>query len=253
MTLGPSALIAVTQVATTPLAERYLYLPIAPFSLLVAFGFYKLGCAKKYNLSSASIFLFVLVIFILGGFMVHRQSVWKNRVTFWADAAKDTNSSVPLVNYGMALIDDGKLDEGAKVLRRGLKDDMKSSSMIRSIALNNLGIGYMKQGQIQKAHEAFLDAIKEDKRFHKSYYHLGVIYHSVGKQRRSRDVLERSKTYFLKSIRVKKNYAKGHLGAARIYFELGEFENAKKHAKKALKYGLIDPDDQQAMAILNSG
>ena len=47
LVLGPSVIISVSQVATTPVAERYLYLPLAPFSLLIVFLLYKLKDYKK--------------------------------------------------------------------------------------------------------------------------------------------------------------------------------------------------------------
>jgi len=251
LVLGPSSIVAVVQIASTPLAERYLYLPLAPFSLLVGFALYRLNQGEYRRLS---IILFALVIVVLSFFTITRQSVWKDRVTFWKNASRATNDSIPLINYGMALVDSGQLDKGAKVLRAALKADKNSSSMMKSIALNNLGIAYMKQKKLKKAHRAFEEAIREDRRFHKSYYHLGLIYYSGAQMttpEKAREMLRWSGRYFFKSIEVKKNYSKGYLGAARVYFALGDFENAKKYAKTALRYGLVAPDDQQAKKIIN--
>ncbi len=251
LVLGPSSIVAVVQIASTPLAERYLYLPLAPFSLLVAFALYRLNQGEYRRLS---VILFGLIIVVLSVSTITRQSVWKDRVTFWKDASRDTSDSIPLINYGMALIDSDQLDKGARVLRAALKADKNASSMMKSIALNNLGIAYMKQKKFKRAHRAFQEAVKEDRRFHKSYYHLGLIYHSGAKMttpERSKEMLRWSGRYFLKSIEAKGNYSKGYLGAARVYFELGDLKNAKKYAKTALRYGLAAPDDQQAKQIIN--
>ena len=247
--LGPSSLIAVTQISSTPLAERYLYLPLAPFSLLVVFLLYKLSCIKKYH--SASITLFVLILIVLGFFTVTRQSVWHDRVTLWADAAKNTDDSIPLINYGMALIDNNRLDEGIEVLKIGLNTDKKSSSFLRAVALNNLGIAYIKQNKYKEAEKAFFDAIKENRRFHKSYYHLAIIYYANGEKRNSRYMLELSKNYYLKAISLKKNYAMAYLGVAKIYVKFGDLNNARGYAKKAINYGLTSPLYRQAVQILN--
>lgn len=252
LVLGPSSVIAVTQIASTPLAERYLYLPLAPFSLLVGFVFYRLSQREVYR--SRYIALFVLIIVAFSYVTVTRQAVWKDRVTFWYNVEKITSDSIARINYGMALVDEGQLDEGARVLRSALKADKNASSMMKSVALNNLGIAYMKQKNYKKAKKTFEDAIREDKRFHKSYYHLGLIYFSVAKLdtiENPEEMLKWSGRYFLKSIDAKKTYAKGHLGSAKVFLALGDLERAKKHAKLALRYGLVAPEDQMAKDILN--
>lgn len=252
LVLGPSSVIAVTQIASTPLAERYLYLPLAPFSLLVGFMFYRLSQRESHR--SRYIALFVLIILAFSYVTVTRQAVWKDRVTFWHSVEKTTSDSIARINYGMALVDDGQLDKGARVLRSALKADKNASSMMKSVALNNLGIAYMKQKNYKKAKKTFEDAIREDKRFHKSYYHLGLIYFSIAKLGTVKDpeeMLKWSGRYFLQSIAAKKTYAKGHLGAAKVYFAMGDLERAKKHAKLALRYGLVAPEDQMAEDIIN--
>ncbi|MGI9533347.1 MAG: tetratricopeptide repeat protein, partial [Thermodesulfobacteriota bacterium] len=219
-------------------------------SLLIAFLLYKLFNVK--NFQTVSIGLFCAIFLVFGFLTVLRQSVWHDRVTFWADAAKNTDNSIPLINYGMALIDNNKFDEGIDILKTGLRTDKKSSKLLRAAALNNMGIGYMKLGQGKKAEETFNDAIKEDKYFYKSYYHLGIIYYVTGKRQNSQQILELSKDYFSKAISFKKNYARAYLGIARIYVELGNINIAKEFAGKALGYGLTAPLDQQAVKILKS-
>jgi len=250
LVIGPSSLIAVMLISSTPLAERYLYLPIAPFSLIVVFMLYKMFELKRFQ--TLSIIAFCAVFLVFGFLTILRQATWQDRVTFWADAARNTDNAIPLINYGMALIDNNKLEEGIEVLKMGLESDKKTSKLLKAAALNNLGIAYLKQGQGRKAEETFQEAIKVDKIFYKSYYHLGIIYYSAGKRKNSPERLELSKDYFFQAVNLKKNYARAYLGIARVYVELGDLGNAKQYAKKALNYGLIAPLDQQALKILNT-
>ncbi len=249
LVLGPSVIISFSRVATTPVAERYLYLPIAPFSLLVIFLFYKLKEYKK--MEQLVLIAMVLVIFVFSFLTVYRQGVWQDRISFWSDASKNTKDAVPHINLGMAYIDNNDLDQGIQILESSLNSDLKTTSLMKSVALNNLGIAYLKKGQTSKAKQVFLDAVEENPRFYKSYYHLGIIYLSYGIKKNAEKELGIAKDYFLDAIKYNKRYARAYLGLAKIYHQYGEPDKAKKLAKLALRYGLIAPMDQQAIFILN--
>ena len=183
--------------------------------------------------------------------VVIRQGTWQDRISFWSDASKNTTNAIPHINLGMAYIDNNDLDQGIGIFERILNSDFKSSKLMGAIAYNNLGIAYLKKGQTAKAKQVFLEAVEKDPGFHKSYYHIGIIYLSKGLKQRSEKDLEIAKDYFLESIKIKKNYARAYLSLAKIYLTYGQDEKSKRLAKLALKYGLVAPMDQQARDILN--
>lgn len=249
LVLGPSVIISFSKVATTPVAERYLYLPIAPFSLLVIFLFYKL---KEYKKMEQPVLIAIAVIILLFSFLtVYRQAVWQDRISFWTDASKNTKDAVPHINLGMAYIDNNNLDEGIQILESSLNSDLKTTSLMKSVSLNNLGIAYLKKGETDNARQVFLDAVEENPRFYKSYYHLGIIYLSYGIKNNAERELGIAKDYFLEAIKYNKKYARAYLGLAKIYYQYRELGKAKQLAGIALKYGLIAPMDQQAKFILS--
>ena len=249
LVLGPSVIISFGIIATTPVAERYLYLPIAPFSLLVIFLFYKL---KEYiKMEQPVLIAMILVILVFSFLTIYRQGIWQDRISFWSDASKNTRNAIPHINLGMAYIDNNDLDEGIEILKSSLKSNLKTSSLMKSVSYNNLGIAYLKKGETAKAKQVFLDAVEENPRFYKSYYHLGIIYLSYGVKNHADKELGIAKDYFLEAIKYKKSYARAYLGLAKIYLEYGEIDKSKKLAQIALRYGLIAPMDQQAKFILN--
>jgi len=249
LVLGPSVIISVATIATTPVAERYLYLPIAPYSLILIFLFFKLKEYKK--MEQPVLITMVLVILIFSFLTIYRQGVWQDRISFWSDASRNTTNAIPHINLGMAYIDNDNLDQGIEILESSLNSNLKTSSLMRAVSNNNLGIAYIKKGDTAKAKQIFLDAVEENPRFYKSYYHLGIIYLSYGIKNHANKELGIAKDYFLEAIKYKKNYARAYLGLAKIYLEYGEIDKAKKLAQLALKYRLIAPMDQQALYILN--
>lgn len=249
LVLGPSIIISYSTLATTPVAERYLYLPLAPFSLLVIFLFYKL---KEYvKMEQPVLIVMVLLLIVFSFLSIYRQNVWQDRITFWTDASKNTKNAVPHINLGMAYIDNKNPDEGIAVLEATLNSDLKTSRLMKSVSYNNLGIAYLNSRKTNKAKQAFLNATKAYPRFHKSYYHLGIINLSYGLKNHTENELEIAKDYFLEAIKRKSNYARAYLGLAKVYLAYGQDDKSKELAAKALKYGLVAPMDKQAKDILN--
>ena len=148
LVLGPSIIVSFGIIATTPVAERYLYLPIAPFSLLVIFMLYKL---KEYiKMEQPVLIAMILVILVFSFLTINRQGVWQDRISFWSDASKNTRNAIPHINLGMAYIDNNDLDEGIKILESSLKSNLKTSSLLKSVSYNNLGIAYLKKDETDR-------------------------------------------------------------------------------------------------------
>ena len=249
LVLGPSIIISVGIISAVPVAERYLYLPIAPFSLLVIFLIYKL---KEYiKMERPVLIAMILVILVFSFLTIYRQGVWQDNISFWIDASKNTRHANPHINLGMAYIDNNDLDEGIKVIESSLESNLKTSSRKNSVSINNLGIAYLKKGEINKAMQVFLDAVEEDPGYYKSYYHLGIIYLSYGVKNHAEEELGKAKYYFLEALKYNEIYGRAYLGLAKIYVEYGEIDKAKKLAQIALSKGLIAPMDQHAKFILN--
>ena len=135
----------------------------------------------------------------------------------------------------------------------GISDEANliTSSRKNSVSINNLGVAYLKKGEIAKAMQIFLDAVEEDPGYYKSYYHLGIIYLSYGVKNHAEEELGKAKYYFLEALKYNERYGRAYLGLAKIYLEYGEIDKSKKLAQLALRYGLIAPMDQHAEFILN--
>lgn len=115
----PSFLLAFNQIAWTPYAERYLYLPIAfiiPGLLLAA---HRLIPAQYKNITSA---LLVLLLLGAGSLTFARNLTWSSNLALWTDTViKSPLSSGARNNYGFALYQSGRLLEAKREFEQALK------------------------------------------------------------------------------------------------------------------------------------
>ncbi|MER3447349.1 MAG: hypothetical protein C4291_11125 [Candidatus Dadabacteria bacterium] len=114
-TLGPSCMIAFFGIASTPLAERYLYIPSTGYCMLVGYLLLELG--KKIK-TQKIVWAFVLLLCLSYLFFtIDRQRAWKDSLSLWEDTSKKSfYYGIPHSNYGMALIEAGRIDEGIQEL-----------------------------------------------------------------------------------------------------------------------------------------
>ena len=250
ITLGPSILVAILRIATTPMAERYLFLPICGFSLLVSYvavGFYYKTKSKRNIL-----ILFFTIFLILIYFNVNRQGVWNDRVSFWESVSTGSKeTAVTNINFGMALVEQGKVDEGLEVLENVFKKENKAPRSLKSIACNNIGIAYMNKKQPNIARKWFSRGVKYNPNFHKSYFHLALIDFNYAIRNKSVEHLVKAEDNLNKAIVVEPKYSRAYLLLARVALAQGKLELAQRHARKAYNLGLEKPLDKQALSIMN--
>ena len=106
LTLAPGILVAVLRVASTPAAERYLYLPSAGFVILVAWaavtGWNRLSTDGGQRALRFGGMAAVAVLLLLGGWRSWKRTlVWHDQITFWeAAVAASPNSGFPYRELG---------------------------------------------------------------------------------------------------------------------------------------------------------
>jgi len=283
-TLAPSSIIAVSWIATTPLAERYLYVPSAGYCVLI--GYLIVQAGEKVKSQKASWIIGSLLCLSYLFFTIDRQGVWKNNLAFWEDTSKRSpNAFITHINYGGALKDAGKKDEAIREFLTVLEDHrIQTSDRIKAMTANNIGVVYLDKGDHESAEEWFHKALsyypeygdayyqigfiyfikgdpqKAEEWFHKAlnyspgnekaYYHLGAIYFIKGEKEKSVSHYRTAEKYLKKAIRLSPSYEKAHFVLANVYLRLDEREKAKEQAREAIKNGLKEPLLKEAEGIL---
>ncbi|SRR5579875_2381847 len=249
-TLGPSCIIAFLGIASTPLAERYLYIPSAGYCMLVGYLILESGKGIKAQRVS-QIFCALLCLSYLF-FTIDRQGVWKDSLSLWEDTSrKSFYYGIPHSNYGMALIDAGRIDEAIRELLIALNPEIKNNDRGRADAANDLGIAYGYKRDYRNAAKWFHKALYYYPTYAKAYYHLGLIYFIMGEDNNSPSDYQTAESYLKKALEIYPSYGRANLFLAKVYMKLGERKEAREQAKMALRSGLIEPLSTEARDILN--
>jgi len=167
--------IGIVQVGKHAMADRYTYLPLIGISIMLAWGIPSLikhEETKKIVLFPAGIgFLAIL------SFLAWQQcGYWKNSTTTFSHALQVTkNNYLAHTNLGVALVKDGKTEEGISHYHDALQIKPDYSN-----AHYNLANALKKQGAINEAIAHYREAVKWNPDYSKAHNNLGVCLEAQG-------------------------------------------------------------------------
>ena len=249
VTLAPSLAVAVYPIASTPMAERYLFIPSAGFCLLA--GYILVSAGRKEELKRPAWALGIIIILAFTLLTFERQSVWRGDLPLWRDVVlKSPYHPLPHTNYGLALSKEGAYDEALRHYRIALLPEMKDSPRGKSVTANNLGLLYIDTEDYPRAESWFYKAREFDPGNGRTYYHLGLIYFIKGELGGSRASYDKAEKYLRQSLDRYYRFGKANLLLAKIYLRSGETEKAKREAQIAIRSGLPPELLDQAREIL---
>ena len=150
-TLAPALLLVLRRIATTPIAERYLYLPSVGVVLALAYALAAVcrRSGRKRLLVAAS----CVVALIALGETTRRTRVWSDDLHFWTAAAQGSPSALPQRELGDAYVRRGKLAAAEQAYRQALA--LPNRPEERAMTLANLGNLYRRQGRVDDALASF--------------------------------------------------------------------------------------------------
>jgi tetratricopeptide (TPR) repeat protein len=247
-TLAPSATVALSNIAVTPVAERYLYLPSVGFIMVLTYSVLKLAAqlSKNYVLI---IFTTLALTYLL--LCINRQTVWKDSISLWKDtSAKSSLSPIPHSNYGTALLDSGQYEGAIKEFKIALSPKLADSQRGKALTSINLGNAYINLKKYGLAEKWFIRANRFDPSYGRTYYHLGLINFIKGEIYSSKKHYKLAEKYLLQTFEYYHSYSKAHLLLSQVYIGLGDKAGAKKQADLALKIGLPENLSEQAHDII---
>lgn len=156
-------------------------------------------------------------------------------------AALDENFTYPVNNLGWLYIKTGKYEEAATCYAQVLKKDPKNA-----LTYNDLGYLYYLKGMYDHAivelKKAIKYARKEDVAYVYAHYHLGLVYHTIGKSDRALEA-------FTQALVTDDKYVSAHEKVAELYESLGNFKKAREHYKRCLE--LLDEKSSVREKILS--
>jgi tetratricopeptide (TPR) repeat protein len=216
--------------------ERYLYLPSVGYVLLLAIFLSwireKLPRAAK---SITTVFIVIVGLYTVG--TVNRNSVWKDNLALWTDAAgKSPDNPVAHNELGLAYASKGLLDMAIAEYQAALRLNPDYPK-----AHNNLGIAYASEGLLDRAIAEFQTALRLNPEYPIAHNNLGNAYASEG-------LLDMAMVEYQTALRLSPYYADAHYNLAVLYRRKENVAMAREEDELALK---IRPDMKQARQLLN--
>jgi len=218
-----------------PLAERFLYIPLIGFCMLVAMAFNTLMNQRFSETVPVKVLSSVAIIVILSFYAtmaISRNLDWKDSLTLWSKTViTSPNSSVAHGSLGRAYQDLGQLAEAIREYKKAIKIFPNNYK-----AYYNLGVLYDGQGDLKEAVANYKRTIAINPAFINAHFNLGNIYHNQG-------LLEEAIQHYRKLTELDPTdyEARNNLGVA--YARQGKLDQAIAQWENVLE---MDPQNKSA-------
>ena len=224
-----------------PLADRYLYLPMVGFCLLMGWvlgiGLERWPRIDPPLASWVRGALILLLLCLLGGATIQRNRIWRDDASLWtATIRMAPNSAVAHGSLGKVYYDQGRINEAIAQYRKAIE---LNPSEFR--AYYNLGVAHEHQNRLDEAARAYKQSIQNNPRFADAYFNLANL------QVRQEALSAAASTYEqMLAIYPEDIQARNNLGV--VYARLERLEEAASQWQIVLE---LDPQNSNASKNLN--
>jgi hypothetical protein len=137
--IAVSALFVVfTQLAWTPIAERYMYIPCAPFAIGLVFGLD--GVLKKVAWRNVAMVCIPLLAVAAVWATTTRNILWQDHLTLYQDTVRKSPEFAPAKNQlALALYAHNRPDEARALLAQNKMPEGDAASLNRAVAFWEVG------------------------------------------------------------------------------------------------------------------
>jgi predicted Zn-dependent protease len=218
-----------------PFAERYLYLPVIGFCLVVPiilFGIFNKGLTRKVFVNTATLLIVLVLIGVYSTITIRRNRDWKDGFSLWSKTVQQSpDSGVAHGSLGRAYQEQGLLKEAVVEYETAVKL-MPSHYK----AYYNLGVVYDQKDEFSKAVDNYKMSILIYSGFANAHYNLANNYHKRG-------LTDDAVRHYIKVIELVPDdlEARNNLGVALAL--QGKLDQAILEWQKVLK---IDPVNKSA-------
>lgn len=170
--IGSSAfLVAISGMAWTPIAERYMYIPCATFAIASAFSV--ASFARKHSLQSGLVVLVPLFFAASAYATVARNIIWQDNLTLFQDTVRKSPEFETAKNdLGNALIAKGRRAEGLTVLN-SMESTSTPSSYNDFVFLNKARV-LLSEGHPEEARDLLLNKLGDNTKLYEEFVRLLV-------------------------------------------------------------------------------
>jgi tetratricopeptide (TPR) repeat protein len=158
-----------------PFAERYLYLPLIGFCLVVSIALSALARRISTNPTATTMAILIPAIVVVSLYStatMARNRIWQNNFVLWSTTVQNSpDSPIARGGLGMAYLDRGRLDEAREQFEMAIKLLPKDYQ-----SYYNLGLVYHQKGNWEKAVENFKRSVAIHPGAVRTHYNLATLY-----------------------------------------------------------------------------
>jgi tetratricopeptide (TPR) repeat protein len=167
----------IVPIPSTPLAERYLYLPALGLWILAADRGYALYGKLQHNGKTLAATAAAVVLVLLGGVTAHRNGDWKSDIALFGSVVRtDPVSSFGHFNLGNSLRDAGDLEGAQQEWTETIRLDPAHSG-----AMTQLGSLAAVKGDLGEAERWFRTALAADPGNAMARFNLALVFEKTGR------------------------------------------------------------------------
>ena len=219
--------IGLVQVGSQAMADRYTYVPLIGLFIMISWGFSDL--IKKWRHRKAFLGslsgVVLIILMILAWFQAQH---WKNSITLFEHALKVTEGNyLAHNNLGMALKNDGRLDEAIEHFRAAINVKPNYAP-----AYNNLGFVLTLQGKTEEGILFYLKALEIKHGDVDVRFNLGEALVRMGR-------VEEAIVEYREALKLKPESSVIHNNLAVALTKAGNYYDAVKEYREALR---LQPD-----------
>jgi len=218
-----------------PLAERYLYLPLIGYCLVVPPVVFGLAAGRLANPKAAAAAAWMPIIVLTGLYSaaaIARNPVWKNNFELWSQTVKSSpNSLTAHGGLGLAYLERGMLDQAQQQFEIAIRLYPNHAK-----SYYNLGLVYFQKGDQEKALEYFRRCVSLDPQSDRAHYNLATIYLKQG-------AWDRAISHYIKVIELDPAVPMAHYNLGMAYAMQGKLDQAIGQWQSVIR---LDPGNVQA-------
>jgi Flp pilus assembly protein TadD len=221
-----------------PVAERYLYIPVMGFALMLGYLLYDYipwpGSRQK---RMYPLILTILLALIFGTVTVVRSRVWRNELVFWQQAVADSpGSNRAHTNLGAIYNARGEYGQALIMFKKALDINPKDVN-----AINNMGQVLNRQGDYDGAAQWYRKALDIDPGNHVILTNLAISFMQTDKTGDAEILLTRA-------LSGNPDYIPARTNLGTLYFNTNRVNEALRQFSM-----ILEVDHDNVDALYNSG
>jgi tetratricopeptide (TPR) repeat protein len=217
-----------------PIAERYLYIPLFGFCLVIPLLMVNLLRRISFAPQTVLTFSAVLIIVVFYAVIaIDRNRDWRDSYSLWIRTLETSPDSVKAHgNLARVYLEQGLLEQSWREIKKTIELDPRDYK-----AYHNLGVLLAKQGLSSDAIQAYKKAIEKNPKYADAHFNLGNIYKEL-------DLRQEALQEYKKVIEIDPEdiEARNNLGV--VYAIEGKLEAAIAAWEKVLE---IETDNREAL------